>query len=73
MDSNQFHINIKNNDEVIANKKQFVTTKQIYNNIYINQFLELFKLITAFLIARLLMILIEIGLLNYYINNTIVN
>ena len=71
MADNQFNINLQNNNDVIANKKQFVTTREIYNNIYRNQLLEVFKLSTSFILSLLLLKLIENVLLNRYKNNTI--
>ena len=69
MADNQFDINIQNSEGVIANKKRFVTTSEIYNNIYTNQLLEVFKLSTSFLLSMLLLNLLENTLLEPYKHN----
>ena len=69
MADNQFDINLQDSDGVIANKKRFITTSQIYNNIYTNQLLEVFKLSTSFLLSMLLLKFLENTILNPYKNN----
>ena len=69
MADNQFDINIQNSEGVIANKKRFVTTSEIYKTIYINQLLEVFKLSTSFLLSMLLLKFLENTILDPYINN----
>ena len=71
MNDHEFNINLKNNDEVIANKKQFVTTREVYNNVYTNQLLEIFKLATSFILSYLFLYLLENVLLDSYKNNKI--
>ena len=69
MADNQFDINIQNSEGVIANKKRFVTTSEIYNNIYTNQLLEIFKLLISFVLAELIIKLLNNVLLDPYKNN----
>lgn len=71
MADNEFNIKIQHSEGVIANKKRFVTTSEIYNNIYTNQLLEIFKLSTSFLLSILLSKLLENTLLDPYKNNHI--
>jgi hypothetical protein len=65
----QFDINKDYNNEVIANKKQFITTREIYDNIYTNQLLEVFKVATSFSLSWLLLRLIDNILLDHYKND----
>jgi len=69
MSDSHFDINIQNSEGVIANKKKFVTTNEIYTTIYTNQLLEVFKLSTSFILSLLLLKLIENVILNPYKNN----
>lgn len=61
-------ISIEEND-VLANKIRLVTSQEIYNKIYTNQLLEIFKLAISFLLTTLFVRLIDNSLLNYYKNN----
>jgi hypothetical protein len=69
MYENEFNINKDYSNDVIANKKQFVTTREIYNNIYTTQLLELFKVATSFALSMLLLKLIDNILLDQYKND----
>jgi len=69
MSEKHFTINKDYNNDVIANTKQVVTTREIYNNIYTNQLLEVIKISTSFLLSELLVNLIDNILLDYYKNN----
>jgi hypothetical protein len=69
MADNQFDINIQNSKGVIANKKRFITTSEIYKTIYTNQLLEVFKLSVSFVLSYLILKLIENILLDPYKNN----
>lgn len=69
MSEKLFNINKDYNNDVIANKKQFITTREIYNNIYTTQLLEVIKVSTSFLMSMLLLKLIDNTLLDYYKNN----
>jgi len=55
-----------NNKEVLANKSRFVTSEEIYNNIYTNQLLEIFKITISFLLSSLLLKLLENSLFDFY-------
>ena len=55
--------------EVLANKARFVTSEEIYNTIYTNQLLEVFKLAISFLLSTLLVKLLDNALFDYYKKN----
>lgn len=72
MSINEPNINLDTSQkEVIANKPKLITSAEIYNRIYSNQLLEIFKLSVSFLISKILYILLQKVLLNYYEQNTI--
>lgn len=48
-------------DDIIANKSTSITSADIYNKIYANQFIELTKNMMSFLLARLLYKLLTVS------------
>ena len=65
MSSTGFDLNV-DKKEVIANTSRFVTSEQIYDTIYRNQLLEVFKLTISFLLTSLLIKLLDNALFDYY-------
>jgi hypothetical protein len=53
--------------EVLANKNRFITSEEIYQNIYIGQLLEISKLSISFLFSSLLIKLLDNALFSYFI------
>ena len=53
--------------EVLANKNKYVTSEEIYRNIYIGQFLEISKVAISFLVSTLIIRLLDNGLFSYFI------
>jgi len=60
-------------DDVIANKSVIITSADIYNKIYANQFIELTKNMMSFLLARLIFKLLQISVLDTIANDRIVS
>lgn len=56
-------------DFVIYNKTKSLTTDELYNVVYQNQFLEILKLAIGFAVSKLFIDLIDSILLNNYKNN----
>ena len=59
-------------NDIIHNKPQLITSKEVYNKIYTEQFLEIIKLTFSFVLARLLLKLFEISIAHYFRNNKII-
>jgi hypothetical protein len=53
--------------EVLANKTSFITTEEIYKNIYIGQLLEISKLSISFLFSSILLKLLDNSLFSYFV------
>lgn len=49
----------KTDKDIIANKSTILTTNEIYKNIYLNQFLEIAKLASAFIIYQLIIRILD--------------
>jgi hypothetical protein len=62
---------MSSNNEVIFNKQKITTSKDIYNKIYFNEFLELIKYTLSFLLAYLIYNLLTISILEYFKNKKI--
>lgn len=62
----------RNKDFIILNKATATTTKEIYDNNYLKQSLEILKLLTSFILASLMVKIIETSILDFYKDNKII-
>ncbi len=56
----------KTDKDVISNKSTILTTNEIYKNIYLNQFLEIAKLASAFIVYQLVIRILDNLLFDYF-------
>ena len=56
----------KTDKDVISNKSTILTTNEIYKNIYLNQFLEIAKLSSAFIVYQLVIRILDNLLFDYF-------
>jgi hypothetical protein len=59
--------------EVLLNKSRFTTSEEVYNSIYTNQLLEVFKIAISFLISSLLVKLLDNSIFVYYKKNYVLS
>jgi hypothetical protein len=61
----------KTDKDVISNKSTILTTNEIYKNIYLNQFLEIAKLASAFIVYQLVIRILDNAILDHFKNKKI--
>ncbi len=56
----------KTDKDIISNKSTILTTNEIYKNIYLNQFLEIAKIASAFIVYQLVIRILDNAIFDHF-------